>query len=118
MNMNMEEKLSLKWNEFEKCSSQTFKDLLEEKDFTDVTLVTDEEKLIRAHKVILSACSPFFQRILKKNINQNPLIYLHNIRCTELQAIIEFMYLGQTEVLHSDLEKFMKVGRELQINPN
>ena len=44
--MNMDEKLSLKWNEFEKCSSQTFKDLLEIDNLAYVLLFSTEVVLV------------------------------------------------------------------------
>ena len=58
------DKFCLKWNDFESNISTAFRDLREDKDFFDVTLACDEEQ-IEAHKVILSACSPFFKTILK-----------------------------------------------------
>ena len=111
----MNEKLNLSWNEFESCTSNTFKDLLSDEDFADVTLVCDEEKQIKAHKVILSSCSPLFRKILKNNPHPHPLIYLNEIKFAELQSVINFVYLGQTEVHQADLEIFMKAGKQLQI---
>ena len=42
-----QEKFSLKWNEFEKNILSTFKDLREEKELFDITLVSDEEYQVR-----------------------------------------------------------------------
>merc|ERR1719186_1853655 len=109
------EKVSLSWSEFGSCASNTFIDLLSDQDFTDVTLVCDDDKQIKAHKVILSSCSPLFRRILKNNPHQHPLIYLNGIIFDNLQSVIKFIYLGQTEVEQDDLELFMKAGKELEI---
>merc|ERR1719186_1825352 len=109
------EKVSLSWSEFGSCASNTFIDLLSDQDFTDVTLVCDDDKQIKAHKVILSSCSPLFRGILKNNPHQHPLIYLNGIQFDNLQSVIKFIYLGQTEVEQDDLEMFMKAGKELQI---
>ena len=111
----MTEKFNLSWNEFESCASNTFKDLLSDKDFTDVTLACDDGKQIQAHKVILSSCSPMFNKILKNNPHQHPLVYLNGIRFSELQCLIKFIYLGQTEVEQDYLEMFMKAAIDLQI---
>ena len=46
----------------------------DDKDFFDVTLAWDDEQ-IHAHKVILSACSPFFRNILRRNLHQNPILF-------------------------------------------
>ena len=53
----MSEKFSLKWNDFKSTVSNSFGILREEKDFFDVTLVSDDERQIPAHKLVLSALS-------------------------------------------------------------
>ena len=44
------------WSEFSDLAKNTFKDLLSDQNFIDVTLANEDNKLINAHKVILSAC--------------------------------------------------------------
>lgn len=44
----------------------SFRSLKEEEDFIDVTL-SCEETQYSAHKVVLSACSPYFRKLLKVN---------------------------------------------------
>ena len=61
--MGSSEKFCLRWNDFETNISVAFRELREDKDFFDVTLACDDQQM-QAHKVILSACSPFFQEIL------------------------------------------------------
>ena len=58
------EKFCLRWNDFESNIGVAFRELREDQEFFDVTLACDEDQ-IQAHKVILSACSPFFRRILQ-----------------------------------------------------
>ena len=80
---------------------------------------------IEAHRIILSSQSLFFMRILKVNVKQNILIYLPNVSSGELETILEFLYLGQTEIDESDLGKFINFGQifeikglvDLQFNP-
>ena len=54
------EKYCLKWNEFEANIRESFKKLRDEQRLFDVTLATDDGKIIPAHKMILSAGSNFF----------------------------------------------------------
>ena len=56
-----DEKLCLQWNGFRNNVSSTFKDLRDDKDFTDVTLACEDGQQVEAHKVILAASS-FFSR--------------------------------------------------------
>ena len=58
-------KVGLQWNDFEANIGRAFRDLKEEKDFSDVTLVCADQQ-VEAHKVILAASSPFFKKVLKK----------------------------------------------------
>ena len=58
------EKFCLKWNDFQTTVSQSFGKLRQEKDFFDVTLVSDDEKQIQAHKLVFSSSSEFFKNIL------------------------------------------------------
>ena len=44
------EKFSLKWNDFQKNVSQSFGLLRQEEDLFDVTLVSDDEMQIPAHR--------------------------------------------------------------------
>ena len=62
--MTNEEKFCLKWNDFESNISSSFKDIKDEKDFMDVTLACEESQ-VTAHKVVLSACSPFFRSVFR-----------------------------------------------------
>ena len=73
------EKFNLSWNEFDNCASNTFKDLLGEVDFANVTLVSDDLQHIKAHKVILSACSTILKKILQQKNQQHPIIYLQEL---------------------------------------
>ena len=103
------------WKEFESCARNTIKDLLIDNDFADVSLACDDSELILAHKVILSSSSTFFKRVLSRYPHKNPLIYLKGVRHAELQSIIKFVYLGQTEIEQENLGKFLEAAKTLEI---
>ena len=63
--MGSSELYNLRWNDFQSCLSTSVGDLLEEKDFTDVTLACSDGQNFPVHKVVLSACSTYFKKILK-----------------------------------------------------
>ena len=54
----------LKWNDFQSNMVSSFKHLRDEKSFTDVTLACDGQTC-KAHKMVLSACSPYFKSLLE-----------------------------------------------------
>jgi len=108
------EKFCLRWNDFETNISLAFRELRNEKDFFDVMLACDDEQ-IQAHKVILSACSPFFRNILRKHQHQNPLLYLKGVKYTDLQSVLNFMYHGEVNVAQEDLNSFLAVAEDLRV---
>ena len=108
------EKFCLRWNDFEKNISSSFRELKEDKDFFDVTLACDESQ-IQAHKVILSACSPFFRSVLKKNPHQHPLLYLKGVKYEEILLVLNFMYHGEVNVAQDELNSFLSVAEDLQV---
>ena len=71
-----DEKLCLLWNEFRDNASSSFRDLRDDRDFTDVTLACDDGQQVEAHKVVLISSSPFFLNMLKKNKHSHPLVYM------------------------------------------
>merc|ERR1712210_381623 len=91
-----------RWNDFESNISVAFRELREEKDFFDVTLACDDSQ-VQAHKVILSACSPFFRNILRRNPHQHPLLYLKGVKYKELLSVLNFMYQGEVNVAQEEL---------------
>jgi len=108
------EKFCLQWNDFEANISSAFRELREDKDFFDVTLACNDEQ-IQAHKIILSACSPFFHNILQRNPHQNPLLYLKGVKFTDLKSVLDFMYHGVVNVAQDDLSSFLAVADELKV---
>eukprot|EP00092_Neocalanus_flemingeri_P011394 GFUD01012277.1.p1 GENE.GFUD01012277.1~~GFUD01012277.1.p1 ORF type:complete len:357 (-),score=89.00 GFUD01012277.1:331-1401(-) len=108
------EKFCLSWNDFESNISLSFRELREEKDFFDVTLSCGDEQ-IQAHKLILSACSPFFRSVLKKNVHQHPLLYLKGVKFCDLQAVLNFMYHGEVNVAQEELNSFLAVAEDLKV---
>ena len=105
----------LRWNDFESNITSAFQDLRSEEDFLDVTLVTADEKQIGAHKVILSACSSFFRKVLKTNPHQNPLLYLKGIHSRELIGVLNFMYHGSVNISQEELNAFLSVAEDLNV---
>jgi len=108
------EKFCLRWNDFENNISCAFRELRDDKDFFDVTLACADDQ-IQAHKVIISACSPFFRNILRKNHHQHPLLYLKGVRYTDLQSVLNFMYHGEVNVAQDELNSFLAVAEDLQV---
>ena len=109
------EKFCLKWNDFQENIADSFHGLREDLAFSDVTLVCQDDKHIEAHRVILSACSPFFSSLLKRNKHSHPMIYMRGLKSKNLVAIVDFIYHGEANIYQEDLDDFLALAEELQL---
>ena len=111
----MSEKLCLQWNDFQKNVKTAFRNLREDKYLTDVTLVCEDGRPLEAHKVILAASSPFFQKLLERNKHPYPMIYMRGLKSDDLLAIVDFLYCGEANVFQENLDSFLAIAEELQL---
>ena len=111
----MSEKLCLQWNDFKQNVNSAFGSLRNDKDFTNVTLACEDGREIEAHKVILAASSPFFEKILQKCRHSHPLIYLRGFQSRDFSSILDFLYLGEANVYQEDLDSFLVIAEEIQL---
>ena len=74
-----------------------------------------EDQSVQAHKVILSACSPFFKRLLKTHTHPQPLVYLRRIKFVNLTAMVDFIYTGEVSILQEHLESFLAFAEKLEL---
>merc|ERR1712126_147824 len=109
-------KFSLKWNDFQTNVSSSFSKLRKERDFFDVTLVSDDEVHVSSHKVVLSASSDFFKNILRKSSHSSPLIYLSGVKSEELNFVMDYIYNGEVHIFQNDLDNFLDIAQKLKID--
>ena len=89
------------------------KEMMTSRDFADVTLVCDDKKKIRAHKNILAACSPVFKEIFQ--IANSSVVYLKGINFSEMDSILQFIYLGEARCYEERMNNFFEAGKSLGI---
>ena len=111
----MSEKLCLKWIDFQQNVNTAFENLRGNNDFSDVTLACEDGQQFEAHKVILAASSPFFQRLLKRRKHPHPLIYMRGLKSEDLSAILDFLYCGEANVFQENLDSFLAIAEELKL---
>ena len=109
------EKLCLQWNDFKENITSAFSQLREDGEFADVTLACEDSQQIEAHKVVLISSSPFFRNLLSKNKHLHPLIYMRGVEFEQLSALVDFLYLGEANVLQENIESFLTIATELKL---
>ena len=111
----MNDKFCLKWNDFKSNASKTF-GLLRDEDFLqDVTLVGDDNSQIEAHKLVLSACSEYFRNIFKHSNKRDTLICLDGITKSDLDNVLDYIYLGELQIYQDKLDRFLAVAAKLKL---
>ncbi|XP_065218248.1 protein bric-a-brac 1-like isoform X2 [Planococcus citri] len=105
----------LRWNNYQSNLTNVFDQLLQNESFVDVTLACADGHTVKAHKMVLSACSPYFQALFFENPCKHPIVILKDIKWTELKAAVEFMYKGEINVCQEQIAPLLKVAESLKI---
>lgn len=111
---NGAQQFCLRWNNYQSNLTSVFDQLLQSESFVDVTLACDGHS-IKAHKMVLSACSPYFQTLFFDNPCQHPIIIMRDVKWPELKAVVEFMYKGEINVSQDQIGPLLKVAEMLKI---
>ena len=112
----MNELICIKWEDFKTAVSCSFDRLREDNDFVDVTLISDDKAKLKGHKVVLSACSPFFKDVLKENPHEHPLLYLSGVDAKALKLVLDYIYKGEVQLDCDYIEYFFEVAGKLQLS--
>lgn len=105
----------LRWNNHQSNLLGVFSQLLRDESLVDVTLACSEGHSIRAHKVVLSACSSYFQTLFVDHPSRHPIVILKDVRFNELRTLIEFMYKGEVNVEYCQLSALLKTAESLKV---
>lgn len=98
----------LRWNNHQPNFISVFSNLLNNETLVDVTLAA-EGRQIQAHKVVLSACSTYFQSLFTVNPCQHPIVILKDIKFSDLKIMVDFMYYGEVNISQDQLPSIIKV---------
>ncbi|XP_065162292.1 longitudinals lacking protein, isoforms A/B/D/L isoform X18 [Atheta coriaria] len=112
--MDDDQQFCLRWNNHQSTLIAVFDTLLENGTLVDCTLAA-EGKFLNAHKVVLSACSPYFESLLSQNYDKHPIFILKDIKYQELKAMMDYMYRGEVNISQDQLGALLKAAESLQI---
>ena len=110
------EKYKLEWQTFQNHSVNLNRNLYNDTTFADVILMTDDFVQTHVHKVILSAASTVFRELCavgSKGAQQ--ILYLRGVKQEELDAMLQFIYLGEAAVYEDRLKEFSRVVKDFNI---
>ncbi|XP_011060574.1 PREDICTED: protein tramtrack, alpha isoform-like isoform X1 [Acromyrmex echinatior] len=108
------QRFCLRWNNHQSNLLSVFDQLLHDEAFVDVTLAV-EGQLLRAHKMVLSACSPYFQALFVGHPDKHPIVILKDVPYVDMRSLLDFMYRGEVSVDQDRLTAFLRVAESLRI---
>ncbi|XP_045496060.1 longitudinals lacking protein isoform X1 [Colias croceus] len=112
--MDDDQQFCLRWNNHQSTLVSVFDTLLAKGIHVDCTLAA-EGKTLKAHKVVLSACSPYFESVLSQQYDKHPIIILKDVKYAELRAMMDYMYRGEVNISQDQLAALLKAAESLQI---
>ena len=101
-NASPEQQYSLRWNDFHASILSSFRHLRDEQDFVDVTIAVDGGSF-SAHKVVLSACSPYFKYLLKENPCQHPIVILRDVQTKDMENLLRYVFYYSEQIRSRNL---------------
>merc|ERR1719300_1209088 len=111
----LQEKFNLTWHTYTDHLREMLNGMMSSNELTDVTLVTEDKKKFKVHKVVLSACSSVFKSIISDTFLTSPIIYLRGIQSFEIESILQFIYLGEATFYQERMNEFLDVARSLEV---
>ena len=108
-------KCHLQFTDFPTFCQELVRNLHGTTDLSDISLIGDDNKPIRAHKIILSTHSSIIREALSSSAHEKPLLHCRGFNSQDIQFLLEFMYLGETSCEAKHVNLFFKTGKFLQI---
>ncbi|XP_066586471.1 zinc finger and BTB domain-containing protein 14 isoform X4 [Prorops nasuta] len=109
-----EKTFNLTWNNHLANLSGLFEGLYKSGSLTDATLAC-QGGMLRAHRLVLAACSPYFERVFKEHYGEQPILILKGVAVEEMECLLDFMYRGSIDVAEEHLPSLIKTATDLEI---
>ncbi|XP_018023171.1 longitudinals lacking protein, isoforms H/M/V isoform X4 [Hyalella azteca] len=110
----MAELLSLKWNNHKSTFFHVLSTIRAKESYSDVTLACDG-RFYSLHKFVLSTCSEYFEEMFERTQCKHPVIVLKDINSEDLEALLNYMYVGEVNVVQEKLAGLIKAAECLKI---
>ena len=110
----MAEDFLLKWNDHHQLFFAGAEQLYQGEEFTDV-VISAGSQTFKAHKLVLSICSPYFQNLFRRLGPEKHVIFLKDISAKHLELLLQYMYMGEIKVQEDELVTVLNVAQSLEI---
>ncbi|XP_037939317.1 mucin-5AC isoform X2 [Teleopsis dalmanni] len=110
-----QQQFCLRWHNHQTSLLSTLPILLDQSHLTDVT-ISAEGRSLRAHRVVLSACSTFFLELFRTlDTTNHPVIIIPGATFAAIVALLTFMYSGEVNVYEEQIPILLNLAETLGI---
>ncbi|EDW35071.1 GL25434 [Drosophila persimilis] len=110
-----QQQFCLRWHNHQTSLLSTLPVLLDQSQLTDVT-ISAEGRQLRAHRVVLSACSSFFMEIFRAlEASNHPVIIIPGASFGAIVSLLTFMYSGEVNVYEEQIPMLLNLAETLGI---
>lgn len=106
--------MQLVWDKHLQNIGELFQNLYEDDVLVDV-IISCKDGNLKAHKIVLSACSPYFQRIFSENPCKHPTIIMRGVSYNEMKKLLEYMYRGVVSIAIDSVNTLIQIAYDLEI---
>ena len=106
---------SVEQDSFDTNIKKCLRNLYATSKYSDITIVCDDNKVLKSHKFILCEYSQVFKNILSGADMNNPIIIIKDASYNHLNSLMEFLYTGETAVSQSDIKDIYKLANDFQV---
>jgi len=112
--VNEVQEFCLRWNNHHNVLVSVLDSLLARETLVDVVLAA-EGRSIKVHRLVLCACSQYFEDLLSQQCDKQAVVFLKDVRFVDLKALVDYMYRGEVNVSQDQLAAFLSTAESLRI---
>lgn len=105
----------LRWNNHKSNLVEILESLIKMECYVDCTIYVDNHVQFKAHRVVLAACSPYFQLILQDAPQDHCSIIFPGVQEFEMRTLLEYIYAGEVNIAESQIPRIMKIAKMLEV---
>ena len=111
-----ENTFKLKLQSHTEAIKESLKGIKDYPELADVTLISEDQVLLKAHKLILSMFSPVLRSLLGLSSEGNTVIHMRGTRGKDIQSLLDYIYCGEVNIEKDDVASFLELSSSLKIN--
>ena len=104
----------IKMKQFQNNASDILRRMKHIDELCDVTLVSNDGETIMAHKVVLASASSLFMEMFQ-DCEDNKGVSMKGVQTKHMNAMIELIYNGETEIKLTECEAFLNILEEYRV---